>query len=141
MALQRIVRSAAAKHRDARIRGAARDENSRSRFVLAIVSVVALAFLVASPLTVRPLTGRYGERLLCVRYRYDEQGRKRLKTVKLIEEEVAWIASGGVYLVKIGPRRSIFESRRNKQRLAAERRVEAVDGDRQEHDQSAEGAP
>ena len=28
--------------------------------------------------------------LVCVRYRYDEQARKRFKTVELIVEEVDW---------------------------------------------------
>ena len=33
---------------------------------------------------------KYGDRLICVRYRYDEVHKKRYKTVELIEEEVAW---------------------------------------------------
>lgn len=33
---------------------------------------------------------QYEERLLCVRYRYDDQLHKRLKTVELIVEETAW---------------------------------------------------
>ncbi len=32
----------------------------------------------------------YGEKLICVRYRYDEQQRKRVTTVELIVEESAW---------------------------------------------------
>lgn len=32
----------------------------------------------------------YGSRLVCVRYRYDEQSRKRFKTVELIVEESPW---------------------------------------------------
>jgi hypothetical protein len=32
----------------------------------------------------------YGDRLVCVRYRYDHQHRKRYKTVELIVEEVPW---------------------------------------------------
>ena len=32
----------------------------------------------------------YGERLLCVRYRYDEERRKRLKTMELVVDEVDW---------------------------------------------------
>ena len=38
------------------------------------------------------LTEKYGERLLCVRYRYDEAARKRYTTVELIEEETEWVA-------------------------------------------------
>jgi hypothetical protein len=36
------------------------------------------------------LVAEYGERLLCVRYRYDKERGKRLKTVELIVEEVDW---------------------------------------------------
>jgi hypothetical protein len=34
----------------------------------------------------------YGDRLVCVRYRYDAQRQKRFKTVELIVEEEAWTA-------------------------------------------------
>ena len=33
---------------------------------------------------------RYGEQLVCVRYRYDEQRRKRFTTIEIIVEESAW---------------------------------------------------
>jgi len=33
---------------------------------------------------------QYGDRLVCVRYRYDEQQKKRYKTVELIVEESRW---------------------------------------------------
>ena len=36
------------------------------------------------------LTEQYGDRLLCVRYRYDEQRRMRVKTVEIIVEERPW---------------------------------------------------
>ncbi len=49
----------------------------------------------------KKLMERYGERLICVRYRYDTERRKRLKAVELIEEGTPWIAAGAVYLVKI----------------------------------------
>ena len=46
-------------------------------------------------LTLRPgnpgtksLLAEYGERLVCVRYRYDDQRQKRIKTVELVVEEV-----------------------------------------------------
>lgn len=39
----------------------------------------------------KKLVERYGERLVCVRYRYDEERRKRIKTVELVEEESAWV--------------------------------------------------
>ncbi len=36
------------------------------------------------------LQDRYGDRLVCVRYRYDEESGKRFKTVELIVEEADW---------------------------------------------------
>ena len=33
---------------------------------------------------------RYGERLICVRYRYDEQTKQRVKTVELIVDRSSW---------------------------------------------------
>ena len=33
---------------------------------------------------------RYGEHLICVRYRYDERRRKRFTTVEIIVEESGW---------------------------------------------------
>ena len=33
---------------------------------------------------------QYGDQLVCVRYRYDDQQRKRLKTVEIIVEEESW---------------------------------------------------
>jgi hypothetical protein len=36
------------------------------------------------------LVEQYGDRLLCVRYRYDEHRRIRLKTVEIIVEERPW---------------------------------------------------
>lgn len=46
---------------------------------------------------------QYGDRLVCVRYRYDEKRRMRLETVELIEEESPWTPAGvgAVYLVRI----------------------------------------
>ncbi len=38
----------------------------------------------------RKLVELYGSRLVCVCYRYDEQSRKRFKTVELIIEESPW---------------------------------------------------
>ena len=38
----------------------------------------------------KKLVTKYGERLICVRYRYDEQKKKRYKTVELVEEIVDW---------------------------------------------------
>ena len=38
------------------------------------------------------LRDRYGERLVCIRYRYDETKKQRWKTVELIVEEWPWAA-------------------------------------------------
>ncbi|HSW13388.1 MAG TPA: hypothetical protein VLI06_11150 [Solimonas sp.] len=38
----------------------------------------------------KKLLGKYGARLLAVRYRYDAERGMRLKTVELIEEEMPW---------------------------------------------------
>ncbi len=38
----------------------------------------------------KQLLARYGDQLICVRYRYDEQLQKRFKTVELIIEERDW---------------------------------------------------
>ncbi len=39
----------------------------------------------------KKLHEQFGDRLLCVRYRYDDLLQKRFKTVELIVEEAAWI--------------------------------------------------
>jgi replicative superfamily II helicase len=36
------------------------------------------------------LVSKYGDRLVCVRYRYDAKARKRYKTVELIVDEQEW---------------------------------------------------
>lgn len=38
----------------------------------------------------RKLVELYGSRLICVRYRYDEEHQKRLKTVEIVVEETPW---------------------------------------------------
>jgi len=40
------------------------------------------------------LLREYGDRLVCVRYRYDEQNARRLKTVELVVEAVPWWPGG-----------------------------------------------
>ena len=49
----------------------------------------------------KKLVERYGERLVCVRYRYDAERGRRLKTVELIEEECPWMPAAAIYLLKI----------------------------------------
>lgn len=38
----------------------------------------------------KKLLAEYGDKLVCVRYHYDAQRKKRLKTVEVIVEEVDW---------------------------------------------------
>jgi hypothetical protein len=38
----------------------------------------------------KKLTAKYGNRLLCVRYRYDAENNRRITSVELIEEEIPW---------------------------------------------------
>ena len=38
----------------------------------------------------KKLLTQYGDRLVCVRYRYDDKRQKRIKTVELIVEEEDW---------------------------------------------------
>ena len=38
----------------------------------------------------KQLLAQYGDQLVCVRYRDDETGQRRLKTVELIVEETLW---------------------------------------------------
>jgi hypothetical protein len=38
----------------------------------------------------RRLVREYGPKLVCVRYRYDEAGRKRIKTAEIVVEEAPW---------------------------------------------------
>ncbi|MCP4353044.1 MAG: hypothetical protein GY795_46935 [Desulfobacterales bacterium] len=38
----------------------------------------------------KKLTDQYGSSLVCIRYRYDEKRKKRLKTAELIIEETDW---------------------------------------------------
>ncbi|MEF3274571.1 MAG: hypothetical protein K6356_09260 [Chloroflexus sp.] len=38
----------------------------------------------------KKLHAQYGDRLVCVRYRYDTENGRRLKTIELIVEEKAW---------------------------------------------------
>ena len=54
------------------------------------------------------LVEQYGAKLVCVRYRYDEQNKRRYKTVELIVEEATWkppqaqIKSKSVVWVRVG---------------------------------------
>ncbi len=53
----------------------------------------------------KKLVSYYGDKLVCVRYRYDTASRKRYKTVELIVEEVPWKSKpkpGSGAFVRIG---------------------------------------
>ncbi|RMD79129.1 MAG: hypothetical protein D6823_05000, partial [Chloroflexi bacterium] len=39
----------------------------------------------------KKLQALYGDRLICVRYRYDAESGRRLKTIELIVEEKVWV--------------------------------------------------
>ena len=39
----------------------------------------------------KQLVDKFGERLICVRYRYDPQRRKRYKTAEIVVDEQLWI--------------------------------------------------
>lgn len=39
----------------------------------------------------KELTEKYGDQLICVRYRYDSSTQKRYKTVELIIDEQDWL--------------------------------------------------
>ncbi len=42
----------------------------------------------------KSLLARYGKQLICVRYRYDEQTKQRLKTVELVVDRSSWQPAG-----------------------------------------------
>ena len=41
------------------------------------------------------MTQTYGDQLVRVRYRYDEERRKRCKTAEVIVEEISWVTNNG----------------------------------------------
>lgn len=49
------------------------------------------------------LAARYGDRLICVRYRYDPIRQRRYKTVELIVEEQAWVPPPEPELEEVQP--------------------------------------
>lgn len=67
--------------------------------------------LVPSQKGARKYLDHYGEKLICVRYRYDEQQRKRATTVESVVEESAWtpLAALSVEPVIVGLRVGLNE--------------------------------
>jgi hypothetical protein len=71
---------------------------SCASFIFALYSPLKKeAFAMRTSTTVQPghrgtkkFLAQHGDRLVCVRYRSDEQRRKRLKTIELIVEEWPW---------------------------------------------------
>ena len=67
----------------------------------------------------KKLVIQYGDRLLCVRYRYDEQRKVRHKTVELIVETTPWAPRGrnarraptDMVYVRIGYSESVLRER------------------------------
>lgn len=62
----------------------------------------------------KKLLEKYGERLLCVRYRYDTRQRKGLKTVEIIIEEDDWeinplqVPANKIVRIRIGYQESYY---------------------------------
>ncbi len=48
----------------------------------------------------KQLLAKYGDALVCVRYRYDKERYKRIKTVELIVDETDWIPSAHAQIPK-----------------------------------------
>lgn len=71
----------------------------------------------------KKLLDKYGEKLICVRYRYDSLRHKRIKTVELIEEEITWYKNNN----KI-PRNKIVEIRINYGEVNLSRAVKSLGG-------------
>ena len=49
----------------------------------------------------KALQAEYGDRLVCVRYKYDASRRKRYKTVELVVEARDWMPNGSKVWVKV----------------------------------------
>jgi len=63
----------------------------------------------------KQLVGRYGDALICVRYRYDAKARKQYKTVEIIVSETEWTpppakySDGALVPLKIGIKETAFQ--------------------------------
>lgn len=58
----------------------------------------------------KALLAEYGEQLICVRYRYDAERRKRYKTVELIVDEVPWYPAGAVLGLQVAPEETALQA-------------------------------
>lgn len=70
----------------------------------------------------KELQAKYGDQLVCVRYRYDKIKKKRFKTIELIIDEKEWIPSSGAparkkeFFLDIAAREMILPSKQNQNR-------------------------
>ena len=81
----------------------------------------------------RKLLREFGPRLVCVRYRYDERKRMRMKTVELVVEEVPWIPGSARHVfvdVKYGETRLRAAMRNAGGRWSPERKLWEIRYDR-----------
>lgn len=70
----------------------------------------------------KELTLLYGEKLVCVRYRYDIEKKRRYKTVEIIVEESEWIPNDALVLVKV----AWGEKERSYVKLCVKRRAGSI---------------
>jgi hypothetical protein len=71
----------------------------------------------------RKLVEEYGDRLLYVRYKYDAQRKRRIKSVEIIVEEVPWAPRYGRLL-----RDTVVAIQVTAREVALQKRVKAVGG-------------
>jgi len=71
----------------------------------------------------KKLVEKYGENLVCVRYRYDEQRKRKFKTIELIIENIPWQPNPA----KI-PMNKVMDLRINGNEVALRNRVKIVGG-------------
>ena len=70
----------------------------------------------------KKLMKTYGDRLVCVRYRYDQEQRKRIKTVELIVDETDWDPFGNI------PDEALVGVRVEMKEKALQKRVKSAGG-------------
>ncbi len=65
----------------------------------------------------------YGDRLLCVRYKYDNENKKRITTVELIADEQEWKPNKNII-----PKNKIVQLRINYGEIDLARKVKSIGG-------------
>ncbi len=71
----------------------------------------------------KSLLAKYGKSLVCVRYRYDEQTKQRVKTVELIVDRVEWRPEAG-----FSDGDAVVELRVGRQEYGVQQQVKAAGG-------------